>query len=121
MPVGFARGDYFAEQALESRYTYCLVCNKHFDAPPVFHYALGDDRIFLHAECVVRLIFSFVEDLTQAKWHGMVEPHLWEQLEGIARAIGPFDPPKPLPTPIIVEAAPAQDMSDPDEPGMKRG
>jgi hypothetical protein len=120
MPVGFRRGEYFVEQAIESPYTYCLVCNRHIDRPPVFHYALGDDRIFLHPECVVQLVSDFVEDLHQGKNRGSVGPNLWAQLELIARRIALFDPPKPLPAPIIVEAAPAEDIPDPNEPGPQR-
>jgi hypothetical protein len=67
MPVSNQRGEYFADQAIRSQYTVCLVCLKHIDAPPVFHYNLGPDRIFLHGACTTRLLAGFAADLIQVR------------------------------------------------------
>jgi hypothetical protein len=67
MPVSNQRGEYFVEQVIGSQCTVCLVCRKYIDSPPVFHYALGDDRIFLHGACVARLLAGFVADLVQVR------------------------------------------------------
>lgn len=110
MPVGFSRGDYHVEQAIQSRYTYCLVCNRHIDAPPVFHYALGDDRIYLHAECVIEFLTVFVEDLhlAQSK-HALGDAHL-DALKAVAGVLQTMTAEivesKPLPPAQIVDADP---------------